>query len=320
MYGTPQPSITPSSLNGSSLGHGIGEWPAPAPRSTGHPRDLMHNTIPPPVDPVGEHLQTARPANIQPLPTLKEVARVSGPPKGTMELMSVPVCRRPERPVASKALTSSTSSPTKSKSSAWAVTMEKALAQDALAATAKDSRPEPRHNMSIPPHLRNLTDNPVQVRPHLSGANLNPDAKVYKALVKREDNIMSEAYAWEAATSDPGTEHAKHVSIKVSLHSNATNNSQGLRMQQEILSSYTKEPTTASIPSTTIATPTNDRALPKHETKVKIMLIRAMEHELDLDRVAPERELMVMQPAEVDRYYDKVCSAHKQWWDAIRKE
>jgi hypothetical protein len=320
MYGTSQPSISSPSVNGSSLGHGIGEWPAPAPRSTGYPRDLMQNTSSPPMDPVGEHLQTSRPAYSQALPTLKQIARVSGPPKGTMERMSVPVRRRPERPVASKASTSSTSSSTKSKSSAWVVTMEKALTQEALVATAKDSRPETGRKMSIPPHLRNMTDNLVQVRPDLSGANLNPNAKVYKASVKREDNIMSEAYAWEVATSDPGIEHAKHVSIKVSVHSNTTDNSQGLRVQQEMLNSYTKEPTTASIPSTTIATPTNDRAPIKHETKVKIMLIRAMEHELDLDRVAPERELMVMQRAEVDRYYDKVCSAHKQWWNAIRKE
>jgi hypothetical protein len=49
------------------------------------------------------------------------------------------------------------------------------------------------------------------------------------------------------------------------------------------------------------------------------MLIRAMEHELDLEKVAPERELMAMQRAELDRYYDKVCSAHQQWWEATRK-
>jgi len=42
-----------------------------------------------------------------------------------------------------------------------------------------------------------------------------------------------------------------------------------------------------------------------------------MEHEMDLEKVAPERELMVMQRAELDSYCNKVSSAHKHWWQAM---
>jgi hypothetical protein len=86
-----------------------------------------------------------------------------------------------------------------------------------------------------------------------------------------------------------------------------------LRIQQEILDRCIAKQTTATTTSAFIPTA---RAPIDHDIKVKVILIRAMEHELDLDKVAPERELMAMQRAELDRYYDKVCSAHQQWWEA----
>jgi len=53
-----------------------------------------------------------------------------------------------------------------------------------------------------------------------------------------------------------------------------------------------------------------------HAHKIKVMTIRAMEHELDLASVATERELMFLSPSDLDRYYTKALSAHKCWWDA----
>jgi hypothetical protein len=53
-----------------------------------------------------------------------------------------------------------------------------------------------------------------------------------------------------------------------------------------------------------------------HEHRVKVMLIRAMEAELDLSKVAPERELMAMTTEEIDNYKKKVHSAHKNWFEA----
>jgi len=53
-----------------------------------------------------------------------------------------------------------------------------------------------------------------------------------------------------------------------------------------------------------------------HAHKIKVMTIRAMEHELDLASVATERELMCMSSSDLDRYYAKALSAHKCWWDA----
>lgn len=89
-------------------------------------------------------------------------------------------------------------------------------------------------------------------------------------------------------------------------------------MQQDLLNAcIAKKSTTPSIPPTTVATTnTTNRAPLDHEAKKNIMLIRAMEHEMDLEKVAPERELMVMQRAELDSYFVKVCSAHQQWWEA----
>jgi len=56
-----------------------------------------------------------------------------------------------------------------------------------------------------------------------------------------------------------------------------------------------------------------------HEHKVKVMLIRGMEHELDLEKVTSERSLMNMSSIELGKYYDKVCSVHKSWWEAGRR-
>jgi len=87
-------------------------------------------------------------------------------------------------------------------------------------------------------------------------------------------------------------------------------------VQQDLLNAcIAKKPTTPIIPPKSATT--NNRAPIDHEAKKNVMLIRAMEHEMDLEKVAPERELMVMQRAELDRYFVKVCSAHQQWWEAM---
>jgi hypothetical protein len=94
-------------------------------------------------------------------------------------------------------------------------------------------------------------------------------------------------------------------------------------MQEEMLKRYiARQPSTtnaATIPTHVTSNTVNVRAPLDHGTKIKVMLIRAMEHEMDLGKVAPERELMAMQCAELDRYYDKVRSAHQQWWKATGK-
>jgi len=49
---------------------------------------------------------------------------------------------------------------------------------------------------------------------------------------------------------------------------------------------------------------------------VKVMMIRAMEHELDLRNVATEKELVAMTEQDINLYHSKVQSAHKNWWEA----
>jgi len=46
------------------------------------------------------------------------------------------------------------------------------------------------------------------------------------------------------------------------------------------------------------------------------MMIRAMEHELDLRNVATEKELVAMTEQDINLYHSKVQSAHKNWWEA----
>ncbi|CAN9270907.1 unnamed protein product [Alternaria sp. RS040] len=210
-----------------------------------------------------------------------------------MELMPAPNYRRPEVPVSS---TRKSASPTKSLSSGWKVSIEKAITEDerkldVLVDTTTTSRPESVRKKSIPPHLRSKSGEGKTIPPISSAQSfnpsLNPRAKAYEVM------------AWEMASADSGIEHAKH----------------GLHIQQDILGrSVVKQPIPDDNP---FATP-NARATPDHGTKLRIMLIRAMEHELDLEKVAPERQLMAMQRAELDRYYEKVCSAHQQWWKATR--
>ncbi|KAI4617390.1 hypothetical protein J4E80_005593 [Alternaria sp. BMP 0032] len=301
-----------TSTSGQSLGLGIGAWPAPAPRSTGYPRDLVRGSgsPSPPADPVSDNVQISRPK----LAASKPVARVAGPPKGTMELMSAPYLRRPETPVASKASTRSVS-PVKSQLSAWELTMEKALAEAAPAATANVStRPETSRKKSIPPHLRGKPDETIKTAHQKSvTVSLNPNAKVYEASAEQEEMVEKEQgmvedkiLAWQVVMEDPGIQDPRD----------------GLRMQQELLNRYivnNQLPPPLPPPPTTAASATtvNNRVHVDHATKIKVLLIRAMEHEMDLEKVAPERELMVMQRAELDSYCNKVSSAHKHWWQAM---
>jgi hypothetical protein len=144
-----------------------------------------------------------------------------------MELMSAPTHSSPETPVTSTGSAQS-ASPSKTLPPAWAATLEKALAEDALAAITKVcSLPETIRKKSIPPHLRNKTGDVaevarLQVSSAKSSASLNPNAKVYEALVKQEDNMKDDALPWEVVTADPETEYTKHVSINNAILSNCT--------------------------------------------------------------------------------------------------
>jgi len=227
MLCTNQLNATSSSANGSSLGRGIGQWPAPAARGTGLPRDEMQSAGPasPPANAFKKQVQTSRPK----LFATKPVTRVAGPPKGTMESMFVPNSRRPENPVPTQASTSSVS-PTKSQAPDWAATIEKAIQEDArqdtLTTITKSPRPEGIRKKSIPPHLRAKTDDLVQAHKQLSSLDLNPNAKVFEAPVKvveEQYNTTSEALAWKVAMSETGIDHVEEVSTNTSMQYISTN-------------------------------------------------------------------------------------------------
>jgi hypothetical protein len=116
MYGQAlSESASSPSTKESSLGRGLGQWPAPAARSTGFPRDFVQD-----VKPTSPSLESVTVLKSRKYPSIstKPTPRIDGPPKGTMELMPAPNYRRPETPV-SRAPGKS-ASPTKSLSSVWA--------------------------------------------------------------------------------------------------------------------------------------------------------------------------------------------------------
>ncbi len=205
------------SINGRSLGRELEQSPVPAQPNTGSP----------PIESVQGHVKTSIAPHKRSKTTTKPVLHVAGPPKGTMELMSAPTHSSPETPVTSTGSAQS-ASPSKTLPPAWAATLEKALAEDALAAITKVcSLPETIRKKSIPPHLRNKTGDVaevarLQVSSAKSSASLNPNAKVYEALVKQEDNMKDDALPWEVVTADPETEYTKHVSINNAILSNCT--------------------------------------------------------------------------------------------------
>jgi hypothetical protein len=236
MYGQVQSETasTPST-SGCALGRGLGDWPAPAPRSTGYSRAFMQDiepASPPPLEPVIS-LETP---HKQSSTTKKPIARIIGPPRGTMELLPVPTYRGPETPTASRASMESVS-PSKSTTPAWAASLEKALAEDnrklnalATATSSTTSQIPPRsktaRKKSIPPHLRRKGGDGGKASLLVSSAEpseliLNPNAKVFKGLVMRGDS--DEALALTMAIAEPGVEHAKHVSLRKDTLSVPTN-------------------------------------------------------------------------------------------------
>lgn len=56
-----------------------------------------------------------------------------------------------------------------------------------------------------------------------------------------------------------------------------------------------------------------------HDHWMKTRMVLIMEEELDLSKRATKRELMAVTDDEMDRYYTKVSSAHKHWWEAEQR-
>jgi hypothetical protein len=256
-----------------------------------------------------------------PITMKKSTVRIAAPvTKGTMETLAMPKpsYRRSQTPVASTASVLS-SSPDKSVP-AWAAPLEKALAEDIRKASAESAksatttgmqvRPEATRKISIPPHLRSKVDSDG-VADQMQGPRLNPTAKIYESSNGHQDlaraimaekpvgekgKLDDEALAWTVATTELGVDNVK----------------QGLQLQAEMLSDYTAK-------QSTIATTRTTGSRVSHEQKVEVMLIRAMEAELDLANVATERELMAMSQTEIEKHYCKVRSTHENWWKAEQR-
>ncbi|RAR10966.1 hypothetical protein DDE82_000938 [Stemphylium lycopersici] len=200
-------------------------------------------------------------------------------------------------------------SPSKKAVPAWAAALEKALTEDRQKTTVQTAVfPSVAVKADPENEEKSLADQNLKAKTRLSNgvacaslqmspgatAGASSAATVYATLAKREDFVKDEGLARALATTEVGTEGANDV----------------LHLQTAMVQKYDG------------SQPTNEPNGPgwtDHGYKVKTMLIRAMEHELDLEKVASERSLTNMSSSELGKYFDKVCSAHKSWWDAEKR-
>jgi hypothetical protein len=239
----------------------------------------------------------------------KSMVRIAPVTKGTMESLDIP------KPNQRRPQTSTTSalsvSPDKSVP-AWAAPLEKALAEDIRKASASSTKFTTTADVlvrsemarkSLPPRLGqpNQTQGPRQ-NPAASVDELSRNGQDITRAIASEKldvekgHLEDGALAWEMETTGLGIAHVK----------------QGLQLQAKMLGAYTAKQLAMS---TTTTVPSQIH----HDHKMKIILVRAMEAELDLSKVATERELMAMSENEIDKFYEKVHSAHKHWWEAEQK-
>ncbi|KAE8825954.1 hypothetical protein HRS9122_10139 [Pyrenophora teres f. teres] len=290
-------ALSSPSVGSNSPAPGLGQWPAPAPRTTGRP--IFSN---------GDHDKSSTGASFPTLGSLNstsnkhQTAKAGGvalrdPANTTTK--SVSKQQRSESPLV---LSVSPMPPPHSETSmpAWAERLEKAMAEDTrnaspepvAAMTAQiQVRPEIVHESSAPP-LRHVQSGHVQAR------HLNPTAEMYSmspsARPKMDTLIEEDSIAVD--------NHARRlVPTKARTQQVISGSSEAMRMP--------------AIEQPIIGNATGNRNYVDHDHKIKVMIIRAMEHELDLYSVATERELMRMSRTDLDRYYEKAFSAHQCWWE-----
>lgn len=144
---------------------------------------------------------------------------------------------------------------------------------------------------------------------------------------EEEDRLKTKILAWQAG-DESGNSCGKNVSITTrSPLSNPT--VQTLGLQQDLLGdgNLWDSPIPAQhheyaqqdlLGDGNIWDPPLPVRRPTYEQKEKAMLIRLMESELDIGKVATMAELMAMSMSDLDNYYFKVRSAHKKWWEACQ--
>ncbi|KAH9863211.1 hypothetical protein IAQ61_009488 [Plenodomus lingam] len=179
---------------------------------------------------------------------------------------------------------------------------------------ASAAEPMEKKNVSVPPHLRKLKTDTL---PQFSA----------KKVGEEEDRLKTKILAWQAG-DESGNSCGKNVSITTrSPLSNPT--VQTLGLQQDLLGdgNLWDSPIPAQhheyaqqdlLGDGNIWDPPLPVRRPTYEQKEKAMLIRLMESELDIGKVATMAELMAMSMSDLDNYYFKVRSAHKKWWEACQ--
>lgn len=207
-------------------------------------------------------------------------------------------------------------SPALSVLSDWAETLEKALENDNQPGNFQAKA----GYVSVPPHLRKHLgeDNGMPEKKH---SGLDPKAASFpwacekslgdeamataaEAIVNEEVRLEDEIVAWQLASSMADNDDAKWVSMvgKTNPCAHTKTHIQAHELQQGLLDHSQAQKSA--------------KYNPAYEHRVKVLMIRALEHELDLGEVATESQLMEMTDENLDSYHGEIRSAHRNWWEA----
>ncbi|EDU50423.1 hypothetical protein PtrSN002B_008262 [Pyrenophora tritici-repentis] len=191
----------------------------------------------------------------------------------------------------------------------WAARLEKAIAEDTRKASAEPvvaiaAQVQSDIVQSSAPHRQPVQSGQVQVRP------FDPAAKksnIPPSVPPNGDQPRT--------LTKPATDRLNEGGISVDSHAASPVSAKIQPGTQQVVG-VNEAMRTQNFKNPVYETAAGNRNYVDHEHKVKVILIRAMEHELDLYSVATERELMRMSRTDLDRYYEKVFSAHQGWWEA----
>ncbi|KAF2856923.1 hypothetical protein T440DRAFT_512911 [Plenodomus tracheiphilus IPT5] len=285
----------------------LGSWPSPVPRATGYPRDLIDfETLPTP---------SKAPVNEPALTESKERLTLGSKIAVPVDLLEI---GRPD--VSYRALTPNPQAKSFLEAApqprgallGWKNELDKEIATDT---------PTGARVVSVPPHLRKqMGKGDVAKEKH---RGLNPTASSFEGKHARKDMAAEINVGEEDGLNDEML--ARHLAAE---EAGMSNGQRSQALQEELLGqlqtqmSISKSVTAATdrgfAHTNPLATSIRERQI-THERYRVIIMIRAMEHELDLSKVATMRELMAMGGDELSTFYEKVLSAHKNWWEAERR-
>ncbi|KAF1941557.1 hypothetical protein EJ02DRAFT_455075 [Clathrospora elynae] len=301
-HGMPAGYSSSPFVSGAAPVRSLGAWPAPAPRATGFPRDLVCSVSPPkpPMSATGSSASDPGSPCEKPTPARGSTVSIAAPSKATIESLelSLPAAYRPQTSAAPTVSTKNTVSPAKGAVPAWAAPLEKALAEELLKAPATamkaSVRPVPSPKVSVLPHMRTKGSSTGGLSDLQSNGTDDLRQAIFaERLVNADDGLQDEGLAWNMATTGLGFGNVK----------------EGLKFQEQMLGKNNVEqpPPVAKSPWIGFS----------HWMRVQMVII--MESKLGIGKCTPENELAAMDNNEMDEYMMKVSSVLEHLWQVDQK-